>query len=316
VTLATRAFGMDMDVEFPMPGVDASPQADDGRRLTLRLADLDEVRAGFPEKAERIAELLFSDGTLAVSVDAGGQNGYLAHAFDFGHARIASDGTEVLVSPLGSEPEWIWQRYLTGQVLPLTALLQGVEVFHACVMGFGERAIAVVGHSGVGKTTTGLHLLLRGLDFMSDDVLVAEPAADGVLAHPGAGVANVRPGPGSDLLPRIDHRVLGSREKETRIAIRRSDRTLPLAAMFLLYRYASPRELEVERLEPVDPRILLSATFNLSVTTPDRLARQLDVCARLERSAAVFKVSLGSETPAEVVADTILEQAAPLATSC
>jgi hypothetical protein len=305
----TRAFGIDLEADFEMPGVVPSPQASDGRSLSLRLADDEEVDRDFPADARRIAELRFDDDRLVVSVDAAGEHGYRVFAFDFGRARIAPEGREALIAPLAG-PDWMWQRYLTGQVLPLAALLQGLEVFHACVLGVAGRAIAVVAHSGIGKTTTALRLRLKGLDFMSDDVLVLEPDGDRVRAHPGIGLANVRPG-ADDLLAQLESSGLatpiGRNERETRISIRRSDEVLPLAALFLLTRYIDERELQVERLAPVDPRMLLAATFNRAVLTPERLARQLDVCARVERSAAVFKVTCGISVPSADVADAIFE---------
>jgi hypothetical protein len=302
---------MDVEADFEMPGVEASAPARDGHSLTLRLGSRDEVEQGLPP-AERIGELRLGDGRLAASLDDAGEWGYLAQAFDFGYARIAPDGRDTLIAPLGGQPEWVWQRYLTGQVVPLAALLQGYEVFHACALGLDRRAIAVAAASGIGKTTTALRLVLRGLDFLSDDVLVLEPTEHGVRAHPGVGVANVRPG-ASDVLAELREAglasVVGSSERETRISVPRSDEALPLAAFFILARYADARPLEVERLAPVDPRVLLGSTFNFAINARERLERQLDVCSRLERSASVFVVSCGTEVPGEAVARAILERA-------
>ena len=308
--LTTRAFGMDIEADFAMPGVDASPHAADGHPLSMRLGSVADVERGF-SSSERIAELHFEDGRLAVSIDAAGELGYLLYAFDFGRARIAADGRAALIAPL-EQPDWVWQRYLTGQVLPLAALLQGHEVFHACVLGIDGRAIGVVAHSGGGKTTTALLLALRGLDFMSDDVLVLEPDGTGVRAHPGIGLANVRPGADlllSDLESAGLATPVGTNARETRLAVRRSSQSLPLAALFVLDRSLEPRELEMEHLKPINPRILLAATFNLAVQTPERLTRQLDVCSRLERSASAFRVSFGSDVTPDELADAILERA-------
>lgn len=301
---------MDVTSDFPLVGVGSAPPALDGHELTLRLGSQEDVRGTFPADAERIAELLFDDGSVAVSIDAAGEEGYLAHAFDFGHARVAANGRSTVIAPVPGEPSWVWQRYLTGQLLPLAAVLQGREVFHACVMGLGPTAIAVFAHSGVGKTTTALHLLMAGLEFMSDDVLVVEPAADRVIAHPGVGLANLRPG-AEQLLTRLEQAGLatpiGTRPGETRLSIRRSDGARPLSAMFVLDRFKDDRPLAIERLQPVDPRLLIGATFNFSIRTPERLARQLDVCARVDRSVAVLRVTCGLSTPAYDVAEAILE---------
>jgi hypothetical protein len=306
-----RAFAMDVTADFPMAGVEPGSPVRDGRSLSLRIGTRADVEHGFPEDAERIGELRSDDGRLDVSVESGGEQGYLVYARDFGRTRIAPDGREAVIAPL-DEPAWIWQRYLTGQVLPFAALLQGLEVFHSSVLGLDGRAIAVVAPSGVGKTTIALRLALKGLDFMSDDVLLVEPDDNGLLAHPGIGLANVRSGSG-DLVADLERRGLaapiGTSDRETRISIRRTDRPLPLGALFVVNRFTGPGKLAVERLSPVEPRVLLGSTFNLSVRTPERLTRQLDVCSRLERSASVFRVTCGADASADQVAEAILGQA-------
>jgi hypothetical protein len=309
--LTTRAFGMDVEAAFAMPGVEPSALAGDGHSLSLRLGSAAEVEDGFTGSGDRLAELRFDDGRLAISIDAVDGLGYLSYAVEFGRARIAPDGRTAVIAPLDG-PDWVWQRYLTGQVLPFAALLQGHEVFHACVMGVEGRAIAAVAQSGGGKTTTALRLALRDLDFMSDDVLVLEPDGDGVRAHPGIGLANLRPGAErlqSELEAAGLATPIGSNDRETRLAVRRSDESLPFTALFILNRQLGPRPLEVERLDPVDPRLLLAATFNLAVQTPERLTRQLDVCARIDRSASAFRVSFGSDVSPDEVADAIVERA-------
>jgi hypothetical protein len=300
---------MDIEADFAMPGVQPSPHAADGRSLSLRLGPIADVEHGLPTNTDRIAELRFEDGRLAASLDSAGELGYLLYASDFGHARVSPDGRDALIAPV-DEPDWVWQRHLTGQLLPLAALLQGHEVFHACSLGRDGRAIGVVARSGGGKTTTALLLALRGLDFLSDDVLVLEPAEGGVRVHPGTGLANVRAG-SDELVSELGRAGLaapvGSTSEDTRVAIRRSNETLPLAALFVLDRHPEPRELELERLAPLEPRLLYAASFNFAVQTPERLTRQLDVCARVDRSAAAFRVSCGSDTTPEQVVDAILE---------
>jgi hypothetical protein len=302
---------MDVQAEFATPGVVETPLAGDGRSLSLRLGSLDEVEASFPGDAERLAELRFDDGRLAVSIDFAADDGYLIHAHEFGHGLLNPDGLEGVIAPL-DEPAWVWQRYLTGQVMPLAAVLQGLEIFHAAVLGLDGRAIAVVADSGTGKTTTALQLLREGLEFVSDDVLVLEPYGDGVRVHPGIGLANLRPG-AEALLAELERmglaETVGRNERAARIALPCRREPLPLSCLFVLTRYEDARELEIEPLDPVDPRLLLASTFQLFMRAPERLARQLDVCARVEQSASVFGVSCGSEVTPEQLAGAIVRRA-------
>src|SRR5436190_10407455 len=307
-----RAFGMDIRTDFAIAGVEFDAPGGDRHPLSLREATPAEVRRGFPKRAERIGEVRLANGSLAVSIDAGGGAGYLAWAADSGQARVAADGQEVLVAPMTDVSPWLWQRFLTGQVLPLAALLQGLEVFHSSVLGLEGRAIAVVGASGVGKTTLALRLVLQGLDFMSDDVLVVEPG-ERPLAHPGIGVADVRPG-AEELVQALEQlglaTAIGENDLQVRLSIRCADSPLPLTDLFVVTRSGEPGELRVERLRPVDPLLLLAATFNLSLRTPERLARQLDVCSQLERSVSIFELSAGIDVPPDRMTEAILEHAA------
>ena len=277
-----------------MPGIEVGPSAPGERRVRLELTGAAELAALAGEaEAARVAEVGGQDGALAASIDAIGDRGFAIWAREFGSAWIDAGGRTVSCAP-AREPAWRWQRFLTGQVLPFAAVLQGLEVFHASAVVVNGRAVAIVAASGSGKTALALELVLRGLPFLDDDVLVLEAGADGGLtAHPGAALANVRRD-GSGLADRLCEtgigEVLGSAGHETRIVLRRHEAAVPLGAVFFLRRAGSGGRATVERLSPVDPRLLLAATFNLALRGPERLARQLEVCGRVAESAAVFRV--------------------------
>jgi len=198
-----------------------------------------------------------------------------------------ADGGEITCRPAAGEP-LRWQRFLGGQVLPFAAVLQGLEVFHAGAVVVDGRALAVAAGSGVGKTSVTLELVRRGLPFLDDDVL----AVDGdLLAHPGPGLANVKEG-----------------QAETRVAVPRHEDAVPLGWMVFLER-GRAASLAVERPAPLDPRLLLAATFNLAIRTPERLARQLDVCGRIADSVAVLRAAVPDGVDATAVAERILDAA-------
>jgi hypothetical protein len=250
-----RAFGLDLEADFELPGMDpAGPPT--GRPVRLRLGEPETDAAG---RGERIAE---APGA-AVDVVPGG---FLARAEGVGRAWIADRGDEIAWAPESPDA----QRFLGGQVLPFAAVLQGLEVFHASAVVAGGRALAVVAGSGVGKTTLALELVRRGLAFLDDDVLVLDGE---LLAYPGPALANVG---------------------EERVPVARHQEPVPLGALCFLDRAprgaaaASPTAT-VERLDPVDPKLLLAATFNLALRTPERLTRQLEVCGRIAESAVVLR---------------------------
>ncbi len=74
---------------------------------------------------------------------------------------------------------------LLGQVLGCALRLQGNLCLHACVLKMGEQAIAIVGESGAGKSTTAAALAKLGHAILSDDIAVLNECDQHWLAQPG-----------------------------------------------------------------------------------------------------------------------------------
>jgi hypothetical protein len=292
-----RAFGLDIDSDFQLLGVAGPPEYTGTRPVAIETVSNEVLAATIGAGAtQRLVDVPDAFGRALVTIDAveGERLGFAIRSKLLGGAWISRDGRRMLCCPK-VEPAWKWQRFLVGQLLPFASVLRGLEVFHASAVVAGDSAVAIVAGSGVGKTSLALNLALDGNPFLNDDVLVLEPVEDGsVLAHPGAGLANVSEAD-TELASRLERAGLGHRlgaaDGESRIAVTRHPRPVPLGAIFFLERVTSGDRAGIERLAPVDPRLLLASTFNLVVRSPDRLARQLDVCARLAESCAFFKVT-------------------------
>jgi hypothetical protein len=313
-----RAFGLELELGFPVAGLSPAPRLAEApaaarrpRRVRLELAERAPVLQG-----ERVSDLRLPGGQLVMSVDLC-DDGYRFWAEGFGTALVAHGGGSVVCDPVPA-PAWQWQRFLTGQVLPFAALLHGLEIFHASAAAVDGRAVGIVAHSGTGKTSLALALALGGRRFLTDDVLVLEPDPDSgrLIAHPGAGVANVRDSARDHFAPGEIQRLgpaLGRADGESRLALAPHSEPLPLGALFFVRRGGTL--LSMERLDPVDPRLLLGATFNFFLQLPERLTRQLDVCARIDGSVDVFDVryppGLGVRELAELIEERACRAPAP-----
>ncbi|MBM2812537.1 MAG: HPr kinase [Chloroflexi bacterium] len=91
-----------------------------------------------------------------------------------------ADDTQFFVEPRGREVWATWPErftvddaatYLLGPVLGFVLRLRGVTSLHASAVRVGDRAFAIVGPAGAGKSTTAAAFAQRGYQVLADDVL-------------------------------------------------------------------------------------------------------------------------------------------------
>jgi hypothetical protein len=306
-----RAFGLEIDASFEAPGLPPASGPRAGPRTRLDLAPAREIERDWPASGtDRVLEEHFDDGPPARTIDVHPRRGYRLYARHFGLARISPTGARVVCAPPDDEP-WSWQRFLVGRILPWAAVLRGLEAFHASAVGFRGKAVAFVGETGAGKTSVAIRLLARGMEFFTDDVLALDRSAGTVRAHPGAGIASVRPSDRASI-PGATWSGLGTvlgHSGKTYVEVPRAERPLPLGAVYFL---GTGEERPVEPIGQRDPRQLLASTFVLGVQTPARLLNQLDVCAAIAREVPMYRLTIapgiGADRLAESVHDHLTEQ--------
>ena len=255
-------------------------------------------------------ERLYPDGSLGMRVTRMEDARYQIEAPGHGDFMIAADGSAVSCRRLQGPPTR-WQRPLYGQVLPLAATLQGLEPLHASAVEFDQHAFAFVAASGTGKTSLATHLTALGARMLADDVVALEARAGGVIAHPGVPTANIA-AEQLALLSSEQRRRLGAplaRGEKVQISLAdRADGPLALTGLFFLARSGRIRTLKLERLQPPEPRELLGATFMAHVSEPQRLCRQLSVCARIAEEVPVFRLLAPAAVSAPELASTLKDE--------
>jgi hypothetical protein len=117
------------------------------------------------------------------------------------------DGITYLVSDPASAAHW---PTYDGALLDLfdrlvhtlleRLLAQGIYVIHAGAVVYDGRALLLAGRSGHGKTTLVLGLLRRGLELLSDEFAVVEPATRQIVPYRRS--LHIRPGT-PDLIPEL-----------------------------------------------------------------------------------------------------------------
>jgi hypothetical protein len=304
----TRAFGVKLDLGFDAYGLAPGGEAGPGPATRVALGEPHPVEAWRDGRAEPLFGRSLDDGRTIFGLHQHPRLGYRLFAEGEGTYEIASSLDEVVCAPLPELEAWQWQRFLTAQVLPLVAVLRGREVLHASAVALGERVIALVGGSGAGKTSLALQLVARGATLFADDVLALELRGGVVLAHPGAGVANLSPEERGRLNGVIDDsQIAGRDEQGMRAVVEREARTLPLDAVYFIERPDGGDSVVFERLDSSDR--VLGATFNLSILDPARLQRHLEVCAEIARRCGLFRVGVPGSASASDVAAAIAAHA-------
>jgi hypothetical protein len=288
------AFGLGIDSDFELPGLrrDGADDGSPGRRIRIERGEAPAVpEAGW---GERVEEWRYPTGLLGVAIDFAADRGYRFFVHDAGVYELSADVATVTCRPIPGS-EWRWRRYLIGQVLPFAALLQGIEVFHASGVTFGDAAVAIVGGTGMGKSTLALNMHLLGAGFLTDDVVAAEQRGSEIVAHPGIPAAKVRR-LARDLLVPDDRGILGrpvsEDEQEIRYEVEAAPAALGLGAVCILEPAGGEDAVEVEETR-AEAGQLLGNTFNLLVQDEERLRRQLDVCASIAAQARFLRVGIG-----------------------
>ena len=296
-TYRLSALGLSVEAPWRLPGAtEARPaRARDGRGLRVNWAPADRLEEAAWEDAERVFQPPFTDGQPHFTVRRGGR-GYWLSFDDFGRYAVSLDGREAACEA-GAVAVERSERFLFAQVLPLAAVLQGLDVVHASAVAWEGGVVAFVGPSGAGKTTLATRLVARGATLITDDALALELAGERIVAHPGPSFVAIAADDtaltGGALAWLGEQQ--GASDKPHFVAPV-GDRALPLAAVC----YLEPRaEFRVTPASgEVVPRLLAHAAAPY-VLTPERLLDHLEVVTMVTTSVPQFSVTLAEGEPSE-----------------
>ena len=144
----------------------------------------EEVEAAWRlEDGEALLERRHPNGRLFLRIDSHERDGFRIWAPYYGRHLVALDGCSI-ATPLARVPPVRWQRLFFAQVLPLSAALQGLSVFHASAAAVRGKVSRSSAFRAAGRPLTA-HLVALGASFFTDDVLVLESRPAGVRAYPG-----------------------------------------------------------------------------------------------------------------------------------
>lgn len=259
------------------------------------------------EPAER-TRTLRAAGTELFWVDRMHDGRYRLTVPSHGVFLVSAEGREVVCRPASGVTRW--DTILGAQVLPLAATLAGTEVLHASGVAIDGAGFLLSAPPGVGKTSLAAHLVAKGAELLADDAVALRAVSGGpLIAYPAGRWLHLMPDEAARVLavdpPRFEP--AGVREDKRVLATSSGSHPAPLRSIYLLAREETGTEHPITLVSPVSPAMLLSATFNLSVKTPDRLRRQLELCHRVAQEVPCHRVAVRRDVPAGELASTLLE---------
>jgi hypothetical protein len=180
--------------------------------------------------------------------------------------------------------------YLVGPVMAFALRLRGETCLHASAIAVADRAIALIGSPGAGKSTTAAAFAKLGFPVVSDDVVVLTGSGNSPLVQPGYPRLNLWPDAvrllfgSDDALPRItptwDKRYL---QLDSHGDFRFQSNPLPLGAVYILANREA--DLNAPAIENVAGSrallLLLANAYGSALLNEEMQRRDFQVLSRL-----------------------------------
>ncbi len=254
------------------------------------LIDLDDDDSPIlPPDGDRLAGYGTPEGHGYVFVDAGDHYRFVFYrTAEFLIARDLSRIRARLAPAL--DPE-IASLLITGTLLAAVRMLAGDLVLHASAVAIDGRALAIVGDSGMGKSTLAAALCEDGARLVSDDLLRVDESDGRWRCYAGPDEVRLRRGAAA-AMSRTAWR--GNRTTvDDRVAARfaAAPPIVPLDTIVVPRLSRRVREARATRLTPPRALMWLMACPRVQgLTRAEHIQRQLSGVSRLVTSLPVFEV--------------------------
>ncbi|RIV85635.1 hypothetical protein [Aurantiacibacter zhengii] len=263
MTFHYRAYGLDIEADLPLRALCAHEGGPDVRIVKSEVPDrLDTVEAKTPRWTANARELLIDVPNVAR---------FHIH-----------DGRKITYQPVNGASAEDVEAYLLGSCMGGVLHQRHLLVLHAAAISVGDRAFAICGKSGLGKSTTSAHLVEQGAELLSDDLAVFD--RQGECVQPGYAQTKLTPGAIEGLVePGGEMRKLAGERGKFAIARHQQFRAdpAPIAGLFVIERTSSARP-SLEQLEPgLVAQYLRRHTYRKGYIVPGNEAEHVRRCIDL-----------------------------------
>jgi hypothetical protein len=183
-----RLYGLLIETNIAIPGVSVVPNSDGISDVKVRLRSKTSPfsTSKLPSEAFYVSQMKDENGNAVLRAVFLADGQHLA--------LIYSDGTRFALECRGNEVFADWldpltiedaASYLLGPVLGVVLRLRGIFPLHASAVSINDRAIALVGPAGAGKSTTAAAFARCGYRVISDDIVALKQEGSRVEVPPG-----------------------------------------------------------------------------------------------------------------------------------
>jgi hypothetical protein len=190
----------------------------------------------------------------------------------------------------GADPGLL-RIFLEGNILAHALAADGLLALHASAVEVDGRALAIIGPSGMGKSTLAALLCAAGAGLVSDDVLRVDSGDPGPMCFPGTRALRLRPAAAS-LAAGIDTTAVDeTADGRTKVVpTRRADAPLPLASAILPEPSREAKTLEMMRLAAIDGlKQLISHPRLVAWRAPEQIGRLFQLTAEVAPGLRIYR---------------------------
>lgn len=155
--------GIDSDICFP-----ELLEVRRGADIKIELANLEASVKFFPQDKE-----FFQANDLE-----------LYYSYDKIGTFLVYQGCKILVYPAPGRDPQLLRQYLLGNIFGALLHQRGLLVLHGSAIKVDGKAVAFVGQSGSGKSTTAASLCTKGYTFVADDLIAIDANGNRPVVYP------------------------------------------------------------------------------------------------------------------------------------
>lgn len=189
------------------------------------------------------------------------------------------------------------ESYLVGPALGFIMRMRGIICLHSSAVEIDGKAIALVGHSTAGKSTTAAGLAEAGAKILADDITVLIPQDNDFIVQSGYSKVRLRPIAAKHLTENSEDLPIVYSNRDSRyVSLNENDNfqtnSLPLSAIYVLGDFSDDHK--IPSIEPINSNnkliMLLAFTYGSYVVMDKLRANEFKVLAKVAKTIPMRKL--------------------------